>query len=422
MTRSAMIDVLRQDYIVTARAKGAGPVPGAARPRPAQRRPADHRHDRPGHRHLHERCGGGRIGVRLAGHRPADLAGDPDWSTSRSSSASPPSPPASSCSATCWPIWWHRSSIRGSGFGDVRAPVGARRRPGAWAALSSMREPRRPSNGETARRQRPGARARVGRCCRGPGRRKQGGQMVVTYKDDVTTLDPAIGYDWQNWSIIKSLFDGLMDYKPGTMDLVPDLAESYEISPDGQTYTFKVRPGVKFHNGRELTAEDIKYSIERVLDPATQSPGAGFFGSIASIDVPDPQTDRVQAVAAGRHLPARHGDQLRPRRAQGGGREVRRRFRQAPGGHRCVQAGGMDARPAARARAQSGLLEARRAQARPDRLRGRPGAAGGAAAAAARRGRHPGRRRSRRPSSWRSRTAPNGATTSSPAGSCTPAT
>ena len=39
--------------------------------------------------------------------------------------------------------------------------------------------------------------------------------MIVTYKDDVTTLDPAIGYDWQNWSIIKSLFDGLMDYKPG---------------------------------------------------------------------------------------------------------------------------------------------------------------------------------------------------------------
>jgi ABC-type transport system substrate-binding protein len=119
---------------------------------------------------------------------------------------------------------------------------------------------------------------------------KQGGQMVVTYKDDVSTLDPAIGYDWQNWSIIKSLFDGLMDYKPGTTELIPDLAESYEIAPDGTSYTFKLRPGVKFHNGRELAAEDIKYSIERVLDPATQSPGAGFFGSIASIEAPDPVT------------------------------------------------------------------------------------------------------------------------------------
>lgn len=110
------------------------------------------------------------------------------------------------------------------------------------------------------------------------------GEIVITYKDDVSTLDPAIGYDWQNWSMIKSLFDGLMDYKPGTTELIPDLAESYEISPDGTTFTFKLRPGVKFANGREVTAEDVKYSIERVVNPETQSPGAGFFGSIAGYD------------------------------------------------------------------------------------------------------------------------------------------
>src|SRR5262245_13721453 len=81
---------------------------------------------------------------------------------------------------------------------------------------------------------------------------KQGGEMVVTYKDDISTFDPAIGYDWQNWSMIKSLFDGLMDYKPGTTELIPDLAESYTISDDGLVYTFKLRQGVKFHNGREL--------------------------------------------------------------------------------------------------------------------------------------------------------------------------
>jgi ABC-type transport system substrate-binding protein len=110
---------------------------------------------------------------------------------------------------------------------------------------------------------------------------KQGGSMVVTYKDDISTLDPAIGYDWQNWSMIKSLFDGLMDYKPGTTDLVPDLAESYEVAPDGLTYTFKLRHGVKFHNGRELTAADVKWSIERAVRPETQSPGQGFFNMIA---------------------------------------------------------------------------------------------------------------------------------------------
>lgn len=111
-----------------------------------------------------------------------------------------------------------------------------------------------------------------------------GGSMIVTYKDDVSTLDPAIGYDWQNWSMIKSLFDGLMDYKPGTTELIPDLAESYTISDDGLVYTFKLRSGVKFHNGRVMTSADVKYSLDRVVNPKTQSPGAGFFGAIAGFD------------------------------------------------------------------------------------------------------------------------------------------
>jgi ABC-type transport system substrate-binding protein len=133
---------------------------------------------------------------------------------------------------------------------------------------------------------------------------QQGGQMVVTYKDDISTFDPAIGYDWQNWSMIKSLFDGLMDYKAGTTELIPDLAESYEISDDGLVYTFKLRKGVKFHNGRELTSEDVKYSIERSVNPETQSPGQGFFWQIkgfndmvsggakelSGITTPDPHT------------------------------------------------------------------------------------------------------------------------------------
>ncbi len=111
-----------------------------------------------------------------------------------------------------------------------------------------------------------------------------GGNITVTYKDDVSTLDPAIGYDWQNWSMIKSLFDGLMDYKPGTTELVPDLAESYTISDDGLVYTFKLKPGVKFHNGRELVAADVKYTLDRVVNPKTQSPGAGFFAAIDGFD------------------------------------------------------------------------------------------------------------------------------------------
>ena len=113
---------------------------------------------------------------------------------------------------------------------------------------------------------------------------RAGGDIVITYKDDVATLDPAIGYDWQNWSMIKSIFDGLMDYVPGTTTLRPGLAESFDLSEDSKSYTFHLRKGVKFHNGREMTADDVKYSLDRVTNPVTQSPGAGFFGSIKGYD------------------------------------------------------------------------------------------------------------------------------------------
>ncbi|MGO8570614.1 ABC transporter substrate-binding protein [Rhizobium ruizarguesonis] len=113
---------------------------------------------------------------------------------------------------------------------------------------------------------------------------KQGGDIVVTYKDDITTLDPAIGYDWVNWSMIKSLYSRLMDYAPGTPNPVPSLAESFTVSPDGLIYTFKLHKGVKFSNGREVVASDVKYSIERAVDPKTQGPGAGFFGTIKGFE------------------------------------------------------------------------------------------------------------------------------------------
>ncbi|WP_455384166.1 ABC transporter substrate-binding protein [Acidihalobacter prosperus] len=113
---------------------------------------------------------------------------------------------------------------------------------------------------------------------------KQGGDMVVTYKSDVTTLDPAIGYDWQNWPMLRVLFSRLMNYKPGTTELVKDAAESYTVSPDGKTYVFKLRPGLKFTSGNPLDAEAVKFSITRVIDPATASPGQAFYHSIKGYD------------------------------------------------------------------------------------------------------------------------------------------
>ena len=109
---------------------------------------------------------------------------------------------------------------------------------------------------------------------------QKGGALTVAYKDDLATLDPAIGYDWTNWPAEKLVFDGLLDYNAATT-ITPRLAESLpEVSADATVYTFKLRQGVKFHNGRELVADDVVYSITRVLDPHTGSPGAGFYVGI----------------------------------------------------------------------------------------------------------------------------------------------
>jgi peptide/nickel transport system substrate-binding protein/oligopeptide transport system substrate-binding protein len=131
---------------------------------------------------------------------------------------------------------------------------------------------------------------------------QSGGEIVVAYKDDLATLDPAIGYDWTNWPTIKMVFDGLLDYDSGTT-IEPRIAESLPtVSADGLTYTFKIRKGVKFHNGRELTADDVVYTLTRVLNPQTGSPGAGFYvgikGAQEFIDGTATSVEGIQATDA----------------------------------------------------------------------------------------------------------------------------
>jgi oligopeptide transport system substrate-binding protein len=106
-------------------------------------------------------------------------------------------------------------------------------------------------------------------------------RLQLGFRDNVRSLDPAIGYDTYSSAFIHALFLGLVDYdyEEGTK-LVPALAERWEESADRRTYTFHLRPGLKFSNGRALAAADFKYAIERVLRPATKSPGADFFRGI----------------------------------------------------------------------------------------------------------------------------------------------
>jgi oligopeptide transport system substrate-binding protein len=90
------------------------------------------------------------------------------------------------------------------------------------------------------------------------------------------TLDPAISSETTSHNYVMQIFSGLVrlgdEAKP-----VPDIAESWKTSDDGKTYTFYLRKGVKFHDGREVTAQDFKYSWERACHPETDSQTAATY-------------------------------------------------------------------------------------------------------------------------------------------------
>lgn len=118
---------------------------------------------------------------------------------------------------------------------------------------------------------------------------KTGGTLKVGLQADPAELDPHKTSLTAAWHVIEHMYDGLVSVSPA-LTPVPALAESWEISADGITYTFTLRSGVKFHNGRELTADDVKYSLERIVDPATASPAASDFEVIAKVEATDATT------------------------------------------------------------------------------------------------------------------------------------
>ena len=112
--------------------------------------------------------------------------------------------------------------------------------------------------------------------------------LTVGVDQEAVGLDPHIVTAFSSMRRLDLLYNRLVRLDD-QMRVVPDLAESWEI-PNNTTYIFHLRQGVKFHNGRELVADDVKYSLERVLDPKTASPGASYLTAISNIEVNDKYT------------------------------------------------------------------------------------------------------------------------------------
>jgi peptide/nickel transport system substrate-binding protein len=115
-------------------------------------------------------------------------------------------------------------------------------------------------------------------------------ELVMMIEKNISTLDPRVSSDSANERLRQLIFNGLTR-KNESFDPVPDLAERFESSPDYKTFTFYLRPGVKFHNNSPLSALDVKYTFETMLagDFASDKK-AEFINTLSAIEVKDPLT------------------------------------------------------------------------------------------------------------------------------------
>ena len=127
--------------------------------------------------------------------------------------------------------------------------------------------------------------AAVGGC---RGAKRELGNVVFVIESNPANLDPRFATDGVTQRIDRLIFNGLV-VRDAQMNLHGDLAASWE-TPDPLTYVFRLKNGVKFHDGRALTSKDVKATIEYMMNPENKSPKRGSFNMIASIETPDAET------------------------------------------------------------------------------------------------------------------------------------
>src|SRR5215813_1771804 len=111
-------------------------------------------------------------------------------------------------------------------------------------------------------------------------------ELVVAQGGDIAFLDPHLSTSSNDIRVSFNLFDNLVSRRPDGK-LAPGLATEWKLQ-DQTTWLFKLRPGVKFHNGDPLSAADAKFSIERTYDPAAKTRVSTVFLTVDKIEAPDP--------------------------------------------------------------------------------------------------------------------------------------
>jgi ABC-type transport system substrate-binding protein len=120
---------------------------------------------------------------------------------------------------------------------------------------------------------------------------KPGGTLRVAWEADITGLDPYISPGVQSWFVVGNLFNSLVTID-AELNIVPDLAESWEVLENSKVFVFHLRKGVKFHDGTDFDAEVVRWNYQRIMDPAEKAFVAPFFAIIDTVEALDSHTVR----------------------------------------------------------------------------------------------------------------------------------
>jgi peptide/nickel transport system substrate-binding protein len=117
----------------------------------------------------------------------------------------------------------------------------------------------------------------------------RGGTLIWGHSETTQNLDMHQTGTASTGRLLQNVHDSIVTVDK-KFTVIPNLAESFELSSDGLTYTFRLRPGVKFHDGSDMTSADVKYSFDRCRNPDTGAVNFEVFNDVASIETPDDLT------------------------------------------------------------------------------------------------------------------------------------
>ncbi|MGH2452136.1 MAG: ABC transporter substrate-binding protein, partial [bacterium] len=133
---------------------------------------------------------------------------------------------------------------------------------------------------------------------------QRGGTLRVGVTQEFLNLDPHVATAFSSTQTFDLVYENLLRFNAKTLEIEPNLAQSWSVSENGLDYTLTLRRNAVFHDGSQVDASDVKYTIERILNPATRSPLASLFAPVREVTVINPFAVRISLRQATASFPS----------------------------------------------------------------------------------------------------------------------